>query len=104
MFLKTLLKTKSMAQNAHCLTRLLYRFVILCLYDAISTVVASRSSSAVFKYFGNGFSISLLRDFRLKHGHPNFCRNYGLHPIGEGKRGYSSRLPAGCSIRLKNSG
>ena len=43
MFLKTLLKTMSPAQNARSLTHLLYRFVIICWYNVICTVATSRN-------------------------------------------------------------
>ena len=35
--------------------------------------------------FGDGFNISLSKDFSLKCRLPNFCRNDGLHPIGKGE-------------------
>ena len=37
------------SKTPHCLTRLSYKFVILCWYDAICTVAASWSSSVIFK-------------------------------------------------------
>ena len=49
MFSKTLLNNRSPAQNARCLTHLLYRFVIFCWYDAIHTAATSRDSSAISK-------------------------------------------------------
>ena len=48
-FSKTLLKTRSSTHNARDFTCMLYRFVSLCRYDAIHTVVASQSSSVIFK-------------------------------------------------------
>ena len=47
MFSKTLLKTRSPARNVRDLTHLLYRFVILCWYEAIRITTASWSSSAI---------------------------------------------------------
>ena len=47
MFLKTLLKTRSSAWYARCLTHLLYKFVVLCWYDSIHTAATSRSSSVI---------------------------------------------------------
>ena len=47
MFSNTLLKTRSSAQNVSDLTHLLYRFVILCRYEAIRIAAASRSSSTI---------------------------------------------------------
>ena len=51
MFSKTFLKTRSPAQNVRCFTCLLYELVALCWYDAMRTVVASRSLSTMSKYF-----------------------------------------------------
>ena len=49
MFSKTLLKARSPARNACCFICMLYRFVILCWYNAIRTVRDSRSSSVISK-------------------------------------------------------
>ena len=48
-FSKTHLRTGSPARNIRCFTRLLYRFVILCWYDAIRTAAASRNLSIISK-------------------------------------------------------
>ena len=48
-FSKTLLKTRSPAWNVGYLTRLLYKFVVICWYDAIRIVVSSMSSSVISK-------------------------------------------------------
>ena len=49
MFSKTLLKTRSLAWNVHCLTCLLCKFEVLCWYDSIRIATASRSSYVISK-------------------------------------------------------
>ena len=46
-FSKTFLKTRSPSRNVYGFTRLLYRFVNLCCYDAIRTTTALWSSSVI---------------------------------------------------------
>ena len=46
-FSKTLLKTSSRSRNVHSFTCFLYKFVNLCLYDAICIAPASRCSSII---------------------------------------------------------
>ena len=47
LFSKTLLKTRSPTWYACCLTHLLYKFVVLCWYDVIRIVAASRSKFTI---------------------------------------------------------
>ena len=83
-FSKTLLKTRSPAWNVCCLTRLLYKFVVLCWYDAIRTTAASWSSFVISKSLARALVLASLEIYVQSVG-IIFYRNYGLHPIGEGE-------------------
>ena len=86
MFSKTLVKTRSSAWNVRGLTHLLYRFIILCWYKAIRITATSWSSFVISKSLMMVLVLVFPRISVLpKCGHPNFCRNDVLHPIGEGE-------------------
>ena len=103
MFSKTLLKTRSPARNARDFTCLLSRFVSICWYDAIRKASASQSLSVISKSLVMASTLAF-QGFKFKVWAPQSCRNYGLHPIGKGERGYPSWLSTSCSIGPKNLG
>ena len=60
MFSKTLLKTNSLGRNVRGFTHWLWKFASLYWYDAMRTVVASRSSSIVFRSLAMALAFAFL--------------------------------------------
>ena len=99
-FSKTLHKTSSQSRNVCDFTRLLYRFVNFCWYDAIHIAATSRSLPVISRSL---VTTSTLASSRISVRSVSISISMGilvstLHPISKAEQRHPSWLSTGCSV------